>query len=137
MTPRRQARDILRGTLPGPNRSKYRVTRKSLDGIVFATTSEARRWIELKALEASGEITNLRRQVSYELAPSVRLTFRAKASPALRYTADYVYDRNGQTVVEDVKPQGLPNEKLERDFVMRCHLMKAVHGLDVHVVRVG
>jgi hypothetical protein len=65
------------------------------------------------------------------------LTFRKKASPAMRYTADFVYLQNGQWIVEDMKPQGLPDEKLETDFVMRAHLMKAIHGLDVYVVRIG
>lgn len=134
----KQGRDVLRSTVPGPKgQSKYRVKKTMVDNIFFTTESEAARYAELKLLERAGEITDLERQKSFPLAPSVRLTFRKKASPAMRYTADFVYRQQGKWIVEDVKPQGLPNEKLERDFVMRAHLMKSIHDLDVYVVRVG
>jgi hypothetical protein len=131
--------DQLRATLPAPRKSKY-ITEKVNDaeGVFYGSKSEAVRHEELLLLERAGQIRNLRRQVGYELAPSVKLTFRDKRQPALRYTADFVYEdcETGETVVEDVKSQGTTDKELERDFVMRCHLMKDRHGLDVRIVRV-
>ncbi len=135
--------DQLRATLPTPKgRSKYRVRASDAEGVFYASDSEKRRHLELILLQRGGEIRNLRRQVGYELAPGVQLSFRDNRSPPLRYTADFVYDEvedDGEwsTVVEDVKPQGTTDKELERDFVMRAHLMKHIHGLDIRIVRMG
>ena len=126
--------DVLRSTLR-VGKTKYKTNPGQLEGITFQSSSEIARYRELKRREEQGEISGLCCQKGYELAPGVKLSFRKRASPPLRYTADFVYVENGETVVEDVKPDNLPNEKLEKDFVMRCHLMKAVHGLDVRVWR--
>ena len=49
-----------------------------------------------------GEISDLRRQVAYELVPSVRFADANRAKPAIRYVADFVYVEKGAEVIEDV-----------------------------------
>ena len=39
------------------------------DGILHASQKEAQRWSELKLLQRAGEISDLKRQVEYELIP--------------------------------------------------------------------
>ncbi len=49
-------------------RPKYGNRKTEVDGIVFDSAAEARRWAELKLLERAGEIRNLERQVTVPLA---------------------------------------------------------------------
>lgn len=81
--------------------SKYNSKKTVIDGIEFDSRFEAQRWCELRMLEKGGAIHNLRRQVVYELQPGFKkngVSFRP-----IRYIADFVYEENGQTVVEDTK----------------------------------
>lgn len=51
--------------------NKYRnVKVRAIDGTVFDSHKEARRWQELLLLQKAGAITELRRQVEYELIPA-------------------------------------------------------------------
>lgn len=104
---------------------KFRNVKTLVDGIPFDSRAEARRFRALVAMEQAGFITNLRRQVKFELVPSVRLFGSKRATPALRYIADFVYERDGKTVVEDVKGVLTPVYKIKR------HLMKYVFNIDI------
>lgn len=88
------------------------------NGQVFDSKKEYRRWVELTLLERAGEITNLQRQVPYLLIPEQRapstevykkgsMAGQPKPGPVLErkvtYIADFVYEQNGETVVEDTK----------------------------------
>lgn len=94
----------------------------------FDSMREAKRWLVLEAKRQHGEISKLERQVTYELAPSVRIAGEKRARPALRFKADFRYVEKGQTVVEDAK-----GFKKETAFRIRQHLMKSVHGIDVRL----
>lgn len=113
-------------TPPAP--SKYRNTKVEQDGITHDSGKEAKRWDFLRQLEQAGTITHLRRQVSFELAPSVHLKGEARKKPALRYFADFVYRRAGVLVVEDTKSR--PTRKLAA-YRIKKHLMKTVLNLDI------
>lgn len=106
--------------------SKYGNRKTIVDGITFDSKAEAKRYSVLKLLERAGEITDLQRQVKFELAPPVRLGGRGR--PALRYIADFVYQQDGQQVVEDVK--GV----ITAAFRIKRHLMKAIHGIEIREV---
>lgn len=67
------------------------------DGHVFDSKKEYRRWCELKLLERAGKITDLKRQVKYELIP------KQDGERACDYIADFVYQQDGHQVVEDCK----------------------------------
>lgn len=113
-------------------RSKYGAVKTQVDGHVFASKAESKRYVELKALESMGQIDSLELQPRYELVPGVRFSDAARATPALRYQADFRYrDHLGNLVVEDVK--GGP---VTEGFRIKKHLMLALHGIEVKEVRV-
>lgn len=109
--------------------SKYLAKKTEVNGAKFDSQAEARRYKELLILWRAGKISSLERQVAYELAPSVRLSGEKKAKPAIRYTADFQYVRDGLMVVEDVKGVITPV------FRIKQHLMKTIHGIDVEIVK--
>jgi hypothetical protein len=85
----------------------------------FDSQRELRRWGELKLLERAGEITNLKRQVPFELIPKVG---RQRAT---YFVADFVYEEKGRTVVEDSK--GYRN----RLYMLKRKLMLYRHNIEV------
>ncbi|WP_169108426.1 DUF1064 domain-containing protein [Comamonas suwonensis] len=99
------------------------------DGVKFDSRAEARRWEYLCVQLRIGEISDLRRQVAYELVPSVKFADANRAKPAIRYIADFVYVEKGVDVIEDVKGVLTPEFKLKR------HLMKALLGLEVRLTK--
>jgi hypothetical protein len=113
-------------TLP-PARGKYNNRKVLVDGMRFDSVGEYEHWLVLKDREAAGEISDLRRQVVYELAPAVVID--GKRKPRMTYKADYVYVEGGREVVADWK--GV----ITRDFRVRQHLMMERHGIDILVVR--
>lgn len=113
-------------------RSKYGAIKTQVDGHTFASKAESKRYIQLKELERLGQIDSLELQPRYELAPSVKYSDSARATPALRYVADFRYrDHLGSLIVEDVK--GGPATE---GFRIKKHLMLAIHGIEVKEVRV-
>jgi len=112
-------------------RQKFGAVKQQIDGIVFASKAEAKRYQALKLLEGAGHITKLELQPTYVLAPGVKFTGAARATPALRYRADFRYvDHLGNTIVEDVK--GMPTE----GYRIKKHLLLALHGIEVREVRI-
>lgn len=107
-------------------RNKYGNKKVVVDGQTYDSMREYKRWNALCGYEQAGLITNLERQVTYVLAPSVKLAGEKRAKPALRYVADFKYlDENGQIVVEDAKGHET------KEFRTKRHLMKSVHNIDV------
>lgn len=92
-------------------KSKYHnIVRKLPDGTKIDSGKEERRFKELKMLEKAGVIKDLRRQVRFELIPTLRKDgkclrdeHRKIRGKVTKYVADFVYTENGQQVVEDVK----------------------------------
>lgn len=117
-----------------PKKSKYGNRKVVVDGIKFDSQREAKRWVKLLGMERDGDIQNLLRQPKFILAPAVRIAGEARKRPALRYSADfsYVEAATGRTVVEDVK--STPTAK-SKEFRRIQHLMQAVHGISVRVVK--
>lgn len=110
------------------------------NGQVFDSKKEYRRYCELTLFERAGEITNLQRQVHYLLipeqrAPSTEVYKRGpragqpKPGPVLErkvtYIADFVYEQNGETVVEDTK--GLRT----KEYVIKRKMMLYRYGIRI------
>jgi Protein of unknown function (DUF1064) len=75
---------------------------------------------KLQALADRGIITELRKQVVFELIP------KQKGMRRTTYRADFVYkDENGEQVVVDVK--GFRTEV----YILKRKLMKWVHGIEI------
>ena len=102
---------------------KYNNTKIRVDGRLFDSKAEAARWQELQLLERAGEITELERQVEYELIP------KQPGERAVKYIADFRYkDHEGNTVVEDTKGVKTPV------YILKRKLMLRVHGIRVREV---
>lgn len=68
----------------------------------FDSVKEFKRYIYLLSLLKRGKIKNLKRQVTFELIPSQKINGKVKER-ACTYVADFVYEQDGQQVVEDTK----------------------------------
>jgi hypothetical protein len=100
--------------------NKYGAKKTEVDGITFDSRLEARRYVQLKALERAGEIHNLTLQPRYE--------FVVNGVRVGRYTPDFQYmDNEGDIHTEDAK--GVRG----RDLTMRLNLMRACHGVTVEL----
>jgi hypothetical protein len=106
--------------------SKYRNQKCESGGIKFDSRAEMKRWHELVQMQARGEISELELQVPFVLAPAVVINGRKR--PALRYIADFVYERDGVQVIEDVKG------KITEGYRVKRHLM-AARGLQIVEVK--
>lgn len=101
-------------------RNKYHAKKCEYDGQVFDSKKELKRFQELKLLEKAGEINDLRRQVKYVLIPSQRRDGKV-VERECSYWADFVYEENGQTVVEDVKGFSTADYKIKRKMMLLFH----------------
>jgi hypothetical protein len=119
------------GPVKPAKRAKYASKKVEQDGEKFDSQKELRRWNELQMMQAEGQISDLRRQVAFELAPAVHLLGEARMKPALRYWADAVYQQNGVQVVEDTK--SAPTRKKEA-YRIKKHLLATVHGIHIKEV---
>ena len=88
-----------------PKPSKYKAQKTTVDGIVFDSKKEARRYHELKLMEKAGEIQNLALQRPFELTVNYNPEWPEDADVIGTYVADFSYfDVNaGKLIVEDVK----------------------------------
>lgn len=98
--------------------NKFRNHKTVVDGITFDSALEARKWQEFRLLEKAGEISNLQRQVKFDLSVN---DFKVCS-----YVADFVFTtRDGVCVVYDAKGMILP------EFKLKAKLFKAIHGFDI------
>lgn len=104
-------------------RHKYNAVKTIVDGHVFPSKAEAKRYGELKLLEKAGEISELVLQPRFDL--------RVNGIHICHYIADFSYVewKNMEIVVEDVK--GFVTDL----FRIKKRLMKACCGIDVQEVR--
>lgn len=101
---------------------KYRAQRTEVDGVVFASRAESRRYRDLKLMIASGDISNLELQKRYPLNVNGQLI--------CTYVSDFEYDQDGKHITEDVK--GVRTIV----FVIKKKLMRAIYGIDIQEVEV-
>ena len=125
--------------------NKYGNKKVVIDGEVFDSKREAKRYRELQLLEKSGAIIGLRRQETYYLIPTQREAStrvytkgRKKGQPIegkviekpVTYIADFAYldAATGNLVVEDVK--GMRT----KDYIIKRKLMLYIHGIKIQEV---
>lgn len=106
----------------------HRISRALLSRVALLSVS-LRRWIQLCQLLAVGLIADLHCQGAYVLVMSVKLQDFNCTKPAIRYDADFFYVEKDVEVIEDMK--GV----LTTEFKLKRHLMKALQGLEVRVVK--
>ena len=109
--------------------NKYHNERLTIDGEKFDSKKEYRRYEELKLLERTGLISDLRRQVPFELVPR-QIANGKVVERAVKYIADFTYRENGQLVVEDVKSDATRTDA----YKIKKKLMLSVHGVRIKEV---
>lgn len=100
------------------SKSKYNASRVVIDGHRFDSKREARRYEELKALEAAGKIAQLELQPRFELQAGFR--YHGEAIRKIEYVADFRYldYERGGLVVEDVKGMRTDVYRLKRKLFL-------------------
>lgn len=107
-------------------------------GYVFDSKAEFIRWCELRLMEKAGMISNLARQLKYELLPDQYESYERHSKTGKRlkdgirlvergvtYIADFVYvDKNGQTVVEDCKGYKTEAYRLKKKLMLYMNGIK-------------
>ena len=107
--------------------SKFGNKKVVVDGIQFDSKREARRYLDLRAMEIAGQIQNLQLQVKYTLIPSQRIDGKV-VEREVSYVADFVYEQNGKTVVEDSKGHRT------KDYILKRKMMLHFHGIQIREV---
>jgi uncharacterized membrane protein len=111
-------------TLGKPQKkAKYGNRKVTIDGITFDSVTEGRFYSELKLREKAGEVYEVQMQTPYALTVNGQLV--------CTYKPDFCfYDAiaKRQRVV-DVK--GVQT----KDFIIKKKLMRAVHGIEVEIVK--
>ena len=97
------------------------------DGIEFDSIKECQRYCELKLMQRAGVISDLKMQVPFELIPTQRIDGKV-VERATNYIADFVYQQDGQKVVEDTK--GFRT----KDYILKRKLMLWIHGIRIREV---
>lgn len=110
---------------------KYRNRKVTYGSKTFDSQKELERYMVLLDMQKKGLIKDLKLQVPFVLAPSVKLS--GKNKPSLRYVADfsYVMVLGEALVVEDVKS---PVTAKLAAYRIKKHLMMSVHGIEVKEV---
>lgn len=127
-------------------RAKYGNHKLTIKGETYDSQIELARHLFLQNREKEGAISNLRRQVDYELIPAQygtrikHLKTKDKEETYLiekscHYKADFVYERNGKLVVEDCKGQSSPKFSTQTpEFRIKKKLMLWRYGIKVEII---
>jgi len=104
-------------------KSKFNNTKVEADGLTFDSKKEYGRYIDLKAQEKLGYITDVKHHVVFKMDYN--------GIHICNYEADFTYIKKGELVVEDVKSTitaSLPTYRLKKK------MMKAFHGIEIKEV---
>ena len=113
------------------SKNKFNAHKVTYRGMTFDSRKEFKRFLYLQFLEKKGVISQLRRQVKFQIIPplyvartvnhakTTRIKSRLIDSPAY-YTCDFLYRENGRIIIEDVKSAETARLK---DYILRRKLM--------------
>lgn len=102
-------------------RNKYNVApveHRTVDGKIFDSLAEAKRYCQLKLLQKGGFIRQL------ELQPEFRFEIDGKLM--FKYLADFRYFEGSQRVVEDCKGVRTPVYRIKKKIIEATHHVKIV-----------
>ncbi len=108
---------------PAPPKKRNKYGAKRVGG--KHSEKELKRANQLKLMQRAGLISNLREQVKYVIIPTQRDQNGKLLEKECSYYADFVYDKDGVTVVEDAKGYRTEEYKIKRK------LMLYVHGISI------
>jgi len=106
-------------------RSKYRVRQdavgraaRTVDGILFASQREARRYVVLKQLQRTGQISMLEIQPKFDLRVWLGGLEVKGCGIVGKYVGDFRYlDKSGAVVIEDCKGVRTETYRLKKKIV--------------------
>lgn len=105
---------------------KYHNKKIDYEGMTFDSKKELNHWLDLKRMEEAGEITDLQRQVEFELIPRQTKPDGKFLYHPIKYVADMTYYKDGVYIVEDVKSK--MTRKLP-DYTMKKKLLYYTHNI--------
>ena len=100
--------------------AKYRNIKCEVDGIIFDSIKEAKRYKELKLLERAGVLHSIECQRVFKI--------EVKGVHICKYIADFFYIENNLPVVEDVKSAYTAKLPVYR---LKKKLLAATHGITI------
>lgn len=126
----------------GKKRSKYGNQKVTYENEKFDSKKELARWLFLREAEQRGEISNLTRQVKFELLAPVReeyvvhlktkdVTRTKVVQQAVFYRCDFTYIKNGELIVEDVKSGPTA---LDKSYTIKKKMMRSLKGINIKEV---
>ena len=109
--------------------NKYGARKITIGGISFDSKKEFDRWCELSLLQRGKAISELQRQVKFELIPA-QYEDGKLVERAVSYIADFTYydKAQGKTIVEDAK--GMKTT----EYIIKRKLMLYIHGIRIREV---
>lgn len=123
-------------------RQKYNNKKVEYNDIPFDSKKEKDRFVFLKEAEEQGLISNLQRQVKFELLPAIKEKYikhlktkekecERTVQLAISYTCDFQYEKDGVMVVEDIKPSPA---LIPKEFVLKEKLFRYKYGFSIKIV---
>lgn len=123
-------------------RPKYGNKKVEYQGQLFDSKREMQRYIVLKEAEEKGLISDLRTQVTFELIPAIteeyveHLKTKDKIKTrilqrAVTYKADFVYVKDGEEIIEDVK---ISKALIPKEFALKEKIFFWKYGKRIQLV---
>lgn len=103
-------------------KNKFHAVKVRHEGKAFDSKHEFERYLVLADMQKRGQIKNLQLQVTFELVPKQK-TLDGRTLRSVKYIADFVYEKDGQQVVEDAK--GVKT----REYQIKKKLMLSRYGI--------
>lgn len=125
-------------------RPKYGNSKISFGGVEYDSKRERDRHIFLMGQEKEGKISDLKRQVTFQLLPAYYETIEKQLKTktkevkvcverAVDYIADFTYMKDRQFVVEDVKAAA-SSRVLDKTYILKRKMMLYFHGIKIKEV---
>ena len=108
--------------------NKYHAQKAKVDGYTFDSRKEAERYLVLKCLLKTGKIRDLEVHKTFHLIPKQTDEHGKVLERKCDYIADFVYVKDGQIVVEDVKS---PVTRKKPEYILKRKMMLYFHGISV------
>ena len=123
-------------------RPKYGNKKVEYQGQLFDSKREMQRYVVLKEAEEKGLISDLRTQVIFELIPAIteeyveHLKTKDKIKTrvlqrAVTYKADFVYIKDGEEIIEDVK---ISKALIPKEFSLKEKIFFWKYGKRIQLV---
>lgn len=106
--------------------NKYKNKKVVYKDMKFDSKKEYLRYLALEDMQRKGEISGLQTQVPFVLVPPFQLN--GKKYKGMKYLADFVYKKDGKTIVEDVKPSATFQTDV---YKIKRKLMAYIHKIEI------